>query len=650
MPFLKKSNNRQNSDVDEIIEGRPKRELEGIWKTAIYLFGVIMSLFHIYALAIAPMTRWHLYSMHILFGLVMTLSMYCATKKAKKSTIPWYDLLMIFAAVISVLYLILDAEAMAYRIGSTPNIGDLIVSGVIVLLILECTRRTSGNILPMIAIAFLLYSYFGKYIPGPLGHRGYRIAKTLSYMLSYDAIFSTPLSASATMVILFIIFGAFLAMSGSGQFFIDMAMSFTGSKRGGPAKVAVIASALFGTVSGNSVANVVSTGAFTIPMMKSTGYRSTFAAAVESTASTGGQLTPPILGSAAFIMAQLIGLPYKTIMLASIIPALLYFFTVFMMVDLEAIKNNLVGIASEKLPLKKKVLKEVYLLLPLAILIYMLSVVNASPIKSAMYAIGSTIVVYVIHCKRLNIRAIFDALSAGAASSCSLIASCATAGIVIGVLNMTGAGVKFASVIVSMSSGILYLALFLTMIASLLLGMGLPTTASYIICAAVAAPALIKLGLTNLQAHMFVFYFACVSAITPPVALAAYAAASIAKARPMQVAVTACKIGISAFIVPYMFCYAPSLLAQGDLSRVIITVVTAMVGCTMLSFGLQRQASIPLMPLYWPISIVLVVFSLFLLFPGSSSDIIGFIGSFITLGINYILMEREKVNRPLPKR
>lgn len=637
MLFVKK-----RDKAEEIIEGVPRRKLEGTWKLVMYILGIIMSLFHIYGLAVAPMTRWYLYTFHIMFGLVMTLALYCARHWSAKKSVPWYDIILIITAVSAAVYMCIDAQAMAYRIGSNPNVPDLIFTGIIVILALECTRRTSGNILPAIAVFFLLYSYFGKYIPGALGHKGYRWQKTLSYMLSYDAILSTPLSASATMVFLFILFGAFLGMSGSGPYFIDMALSFAGARRGGPAKVAVISSALFGTVSGNSVANVVSTGAFTIPMMKSIGYRNHFAGAVEATASTGGQIMPPILGSAAFIMAQLIGLPYRTIMLASLIPALLYFFTVFVMVDLEAIKDNLVGLSVDKLPKKSMILKNIYMLLPLIVLIYMLSVIQASPIKAALYGIFSSVAVYVVNYRKFSLKAAFDALSSGAIAACPLIASCCTAGIIIGVLNMTGAGVKLASVIVSIAGNSLACALFLTMITSIILGMGLPTTASYIICAAVAAPALIQLGLSSLQTHMFIFYFACISAITPPVAMAAYAAASISKSSPMKVAFTSCKIGVSAFIVPYMFCYAPSLLAQGSVGQVIFTTLTAVLGCSTLSYGFQQQCAIPLMRLNKTSGTLLIVFSLLLIYPGFLSDAIGLTGCATVIGFNYILLKREK--------
>ena len=464
-------------------------------------------------------------------------------------------------------------------------------------------------------------------------------------MLSYEAIYSSPMNASATMVFMFMVFGAFLGMSGAGNFFIDLAMSIAGSKRGGPAKVAVISSALFGTVSGNSVANVVSTGSFTIPLMKSIGYRPTFAGAVEATASTGGQIMPPILGSAAFIMAELIGAPYSEIMLASIIPALLYFFTVFMIVDIEAAKNDLVGVERSKLPKKSYVLKNIYMLLPLVVLTIVLTFMGQSPIRAASWGVITCIVVYVIKNKKLDVKLIIDAMSEGARSACGMICACGTAGIVVGVLNMTGAGIKFTSFVFDISGGYLFAALVLTMLASLVLGMGLPTSASYIICAAVAAPALIEMGLSPMQSHMFVFYFACISAITPPVAMAAYAGASIAGAKPMAVGFTACKLGICAFIVPYMFCYAPSLLWKGSALEIISVIVSSMIGAVMLSYGLERYAGCFSVPIGILPAIGLIGFSMLLIIPGTVTDLIGLAGGLFILALIYLRRKKASAQQ-----
>ena len=626
--FQKKEKTVDDLELEE--GGSKKRELTGFWKKYVYVLGIIAVLFHFYVLVIHPISYWRLYLMHILFGMLLVYAIYKPGKKFK-DTVPWYDVLLMLAGIGTVIYCITAERGMAYRMGSNPTTADLIAISIILLLLLEGTRRIYGMILPTVAIVFLLYCHFGQYFSGGLGHSGYSWKKAISYMLGYEAVFGSPMNASATMVFLFMVFGAFLTFSGAGPFFIDLAMSLAGSKRGGPAKVAVISSAFFGTVSGNSVANVVSTGAFTIPLMKSVGYKPKFAAAVEATASSGGQIMPPILGSAAFIMAELIGAPYSEIMLASIIPALLYFFTVFLMVDIEAAKNNLTGVAKEELPKRKYVLQNLYMLLPLVVLTIVMTVLNQSAIRAASWGILSCIIVYIIKNRKFSFKEIMDAMADGAKSACGMICACGTAGIVVGVLNMTGAGIKFASFVVEVANGHLLVALILTMIASLILGMGLPTSASYIICAAVAAPALIDMGLTAIQAHMFVFYFACISAITPPVAMAAYAGATISGSKPMEVGFTACKLGICAFIVPFMFCYAPTLLWKGAAGDIIVTIITALIGATMLSYGLQRYAGCFSLPLGIIPACILIASALLMIIPGTVTDLIGIAGACVVL-------------------
>lgn len=636
---------RKERDLSEEVEegGSKKRELSGFWKKYVYVVGLVMALFHIYVLVFAPIAHWNLYSIHILFGFLLVFPLY-RSSTGSKGTVPWYDVILLILGVFAAGYCLVEARGMAYRMGAAPTTLDLVAIGIIIALLLEGTRRIYGMLLPSIALLFLIYCLIGNHIPGVLGHRGYSLSKTISYMLGYEAIFGSPMNASATIVFLFIVFGAFLTMSGAGPFFIDMAMSIAGGKRGGPAKVAVISSALFGTVSGNSVANVVSTGAFTIPLMKSVGYKSKFAAAVEATASSGGQIMPPILGSAAFIMAELVGIPYSEIMMASIIPALLYFYTVFLMVDIEAAKNGLVGMEKQKLPERKYVLRHLYMLLPLMVLTTVLTVMGQSPIRAAAWGIITCIIIYIIRTQELKpalMKLILDTLSEGARSACSMICACGTAGIVVGVLNMTGAGIKFTSFVFDIANGRLLLALLLTMLASLILGMGLPTSASYIICAAVAAPALIRMGLEPLQAHMFVFYFACISAITPPVAMAAYAGASISGAKPMEVGFTACKLGICAFIVPFMFCYAPSLLWIGTIGEIMLTIVTSLIGATLLAYGLQRYAGILNTSLGVMPAVILIVFSLLLIIPGVMTDVVGISGSLLVFLFVYFRKKKS---------
>ncbi len=624
MRLFKKNESEKDVDLKKLEEdGASKRVLTGGWEKFIFFFALAMALFHIYALVLSSTTAWYLYCVHVGAGAVMTFALYRGSKKSPVDHPSKVDVVLMVLISIAFAYMCVEMNTLIYRIGVNPTALDLIVAIIVIVCVLEITRRTCGIILPIIALAFLAYAKFGHLLPSSFGHRAYSWEKVLSFQLGTDALFSSSVQASATYVFLFLLFGAYLQESGCGEFFIRFSNAVAGASRGGPAKVAVISSALFGTVSGNSVANVVTTGAFTIPLMKSIGYKPRFAAAVEATSSTGGQIMPPILGSAAFIMAALIGEPYKNIMLAAIIPAVLYFYTVFMMVDLEAAKTGLHGMSKDELPKLRDIAKEVYLLLPLIVVIVTLTVFNVSPIRAAVWgSITAIATTWVKKDSRMGIKRFFTTMSSGARSACSLVASTATAGIVVGVLNMTGAGLKLAGGIVNLSGGHLFPALVMTMVACVIMGMGLPTTASYLICVSVAAPALNDLGIPTLAAHMFVFYFACLSAITPPVALAAYAGAAIAKAKPMPVAFTACKLGIAAFIVPFMFAYAPQLIMIGTVGEIIQTLITSLIGVTAISFGLQRYV------LKYNLNIiestVLIAAALFLMYPGTATDFIGF--------------------------
>ena len=519
-----------------------------------------MAAFHIWFLGYSSMEPWALYYSHICFGVVLAYFLYPFSRRSNKRMPTLGDWACMLLAASACIYFILELDTIIYRVGVAPTSLDLFFSTVIVVLILEMTRRTNGWILPSIAIFFLAYALLGKYLPYSLGgHRGYSFARVFSYI------------------------------TGAGQFFIDIAMAVAGGKRGGPAKVAVIGSALFGTISGNSAANVVASGTFTIPMMIKVGYSPRFASAVEAVASTGGQMTPPILGAAAFIIAELTGTPYLDVALATVIPAILYFVSNFYMIDLEAYKEGLHGYAKDELPDARKVLLERgHLVIPIFVLIFVLIGLNASVIKAAIWAIYSTILcTFLRKSTRLTPEQFVAGFADGAKQAVGLIAACATAGIIIGVLNLTGTGLKFASGIIALSGGILPIALILTMGSSLILGMGLPTAAAYLICAAVIVPALTGLGVPALTGHLFIFYFACLSAITPPVALAAFTAASLGKTKPMGVALTAVRLGIVAFIVPFMFVYAPSLLWQGSLPEILGTLATSLCGVFFLGSALQ---------------------------------------------------------------
>ncbi|MEF3331102.1 TRAP transporter permease [Oceanobacillus oncorhynchi] len=632
--------NNLKPENPEIELSSAKRSLKGYQLKVFITIASFMSLFHIFVLGFYPITPWVLYTIHLGLGAILVFLVYPFKKSPKREGVTVMDVILILSVIFAGTYLILEMDQLIYRIGVAPTTLDLIVSILLIGVVLEITRRTTGLILPILAVFFILYAYFGSYFPGVLEHRGYGWDRILSYLISLEGIFSVPIGASASFVFLFILFGSFLGESGGSRFFINFAIGATGGKRGGPAKAAVLSSALFGSVSGNSVANVVSTGVFTIPLMKKIGYAPRYAGAIEAVASTGGQIMPPILGSAAFIMAQLVGVAYLDIVAASVIPALLYFVTVLIIIDLQAAKLGLKGMPKHTLPnLKEILIKEGYLFIPLLVLIFVMTVLKASPIKAAIWAIASIILVTIWRKKtRLGPKRIIRSLSNGADSALGMIAACATAGIIIGVLNLTGAGLKFASLIISFSGGHLPIALILTMCATIILGMGLPTTAAYLITAAVVAPALIQMGVDPIGAHMFVFYFACLSAFTPPVALAAYAAAGISQAKPMQVAMTAMKVGIVAFIIPFVFVYGPAILLDGSVMEIMLATITALAGAFMLASAVEGWFLAAKAPVI--VRILLIGSALTMIIPGVLTDIIGI--AIVVLAVFYQIIVKKK--------
>lgn len=571
-------------------EGYSARTLTGFTYRLFLCIGLVMALFHIYFLGYSSLEPWILYYTHLGFGLALAYLLYPFSAKSNASRPGAADIGLIVLSVAACAYFIISMNEIVFRIGVSPTPLDLVFSSLVILLVLEMTRRTNGFVLPLIAVLFILYGLYGNILPYSFGgHRGYSFSRLISYLVGMDAMLSTPLATAASFVFLFFLFSSFLASTGAGQFFIDLALGLAGGTRGGPAKVAVIGSALFGMISDSSSANVVASGTFTIPMMIKTGYSPRFSAAVESVASTGGQMTPPILGAAAFIIAELTGTPYLDIALATVIPALLYFTSIYYMIDLEALKLSLMGHKAEDLPnVRSLIVRRGHLLIPILVLLYVMIVMKASVVKAAIFGIYATVLcTFLRRDTRITVNKAVAGIADGAKQAVGLISACATAGLIIGVLNMTGTGLKFAGAVIAFSGGSIPVALFLTMCASLVLGMGLPTAAAYLICAAVVAPALTGLGVPVLTANLFIFYFACLSAITPPVALAAFTASFLARSNPMSVAFTAVRLGFVAFIVPYMFVYAPSLLFQGSPLTIATTIVTALAGVVFIGSALQ---------------------------------------------------------------
>jgi len=467
---------------------------------------------------------------------------------------------------------------------------EIFIFGLILsLIVLEASRRVLGLVLPVIAILTVVYALIGAHIPGLFGNRGYSLRRIVLSLFSDRGIYGVPTGTSASNVYLFLMFAAYLNVSGADEIFQNIAIALAGKKRGGPAKMAVIASALFGTISGSSVANVVSTGAVTIPLMKRSGYTPATAGAVEAVASTGGQIMPPIMGAAAFVLADVAGIPYATVCIASLVPALMYYISLFKMVDLEAVRYQIAGLDPSGLPsLKSTVAKGLKLFVPVGVLLVLLLGFKTTPMVAAIYSTLTIALFGVLDRKDpLTVKGILDGAVSSGQSLCSVLSACATSGIVVGIFSLTGLGLKFSNFIVQLGSNSLVLSLVLSMIVCAILGMGLPTTAAYIVCATAVAPALTKLGLPVLAAHLFLLYFASISAITPPVAVASYAAAGIANENPMKVSLVAFKLGILGFILPFAFAFNQDYLSITFSFTTLVMMLSAFVVSYALAIVLQ---------------------------------------------------------------
>ena len=497
------------------------------------------------------------------------------------------DVALALAAVTVALYIIMHAPFLRLRAGTAlAKTADMYATLAGVILILEMTRRLAGLALVIIAGVFIVYSFVGPYLPGILYHRGYTMTRFFTYVYTDQGILGPTTAISSTYIILFVAFAAFLQASRVGEYFVNFAFAAAGHARGGPAKVAVFASGLMGTINGTSAGNVVATGSLTIPLMKRVGYKPQTAAAVEAAASSGGQILPPIMGAGAFIMSEITGIPYAEIVVAAIIPAALYFACVYFNVDLAARKYDMKGLPREELPQFSKLARQAFLFIPIVTLIAALfmgySVIRAGTLAMAAAAVVSWLTPY-----PMGPRAILYALELGAKMALQLVAVCAAAGIIVGVIALTGLGTRFSSLLLGLAGNSQIAALFFAMVVSIILGMGMPTTAAYAVAASVIAPGLVQLGIQPLLAHFFIFYFAVMSAITPPVALAAYAGAAIAQSDPMKTSVESFKIGLAAFVVPFMFFSSPALLMQGTWLEVLHVVATAGFGVFLLSAAVQ---------------------------------------------------------------
>lgn len=637
-------------DLDDIMR---KYDTESRFRTLhswqaklVLIIAIAMSCFHFYTSGFGLFLLQKQGAVHIAFTMALVFLLYPASsKQSKVEGIPWYDFICAIVSVASAMYIVVYFNVLTTRSG-LPNSWDLLFGFLFIVSLLEATRRISNPVLPGLAVLALLYCYFGRYMPDMIAHRGFSIERIINHMyLGTEGIFGTPLQVSSTFVFMFILFGSVLERTGLGRFIIDLSLALAGWSTGGPAKVAVVSSGLMGMVSGSSVANVCTTGMFTIPLMKSVGYESHFAGAVEAVASTGGQIMPPVMGAAAFIMAQMLGVPYMHVVVAAIVPAVLYYFAVMVQVHFEASRLGLKGIPFSQLPPLWALIKSRgFLLIPLIAIVYFL-LAGYTPLKSAFNGILISFALSWFNKEtRLTPSRIIGAFESGARAAIGVACACATVGMIVGMGTLTGLALRIANAIVTMSGGHKILTLFYTMIASLLLGMGLPTTANFIVTSTMAAPALLLLGVPPMAAYMFVFYFGIAADLTPPVALAAYAGAGIAGSDPMKTGVTAFKLALAGFIVPYVYVYNPILLFINvdNTLHLAQAVSTALMGVFLLAMSTIGYFKAPVP---WSLRILAFGGALGMLTPGTKTDLIG-LGILVTIYLLQTLKARKiKANR-----
>ncbi|MFE4240661.1 TRAP transporter permease [Peribacillus butanolivorans] len=622
------------------------RKLTGILGYIAFIGLLAFSLFQLYTAVFGVFTAQIQRTIHLGFALSLIFLLFPANRKKRqkgKFQIAWYDIILAVLSIGVGAYWPLFFEDLVMNVGRLGTL-DFAVGLVAILLVLEATRRAVGLPIMVIAIVFVLYGLFGQYMPGFLSHRGLTFERMVQTMFfSTEGILGTPLAISSTFIFLFLLFGSFLIRTGVGQYFNDLSTAIAGRRIGGPAKVAIFSSALQGTISGSSVANVVTSGAFTIPMMKNLGYKKEFAGAVEAAASTGGQLMPPIMGAAAFLMVEFIGngITYWDIAKAASIPAILYFSGIWIMTHFEAKRLGLRGLTKEEMPSKKEVFGKIYLLIPI-IAIVLLLMSNITVTHAALYSIVISVIVGFINKDvRMKFIDIIYALVDGARTALAVAAATASAGIIVGIVTKTGLGLKLANGLIDLSGGYLIPTLMLTMVAALVLGMGSPTTANYVITSTIAAPAIILLGVPDLSAHLFVFYFGIIADITPPVALAAFAAAGVSGGEPIKTGIESSKLAIAAFIIPYIFVLSPQMLMIDttwmEVAWIVFTAMTGMIaiGAGVIGYWVRGM--------HWLERILAIVVGLLLIYPETISDIIGLTTFVILLGLQY-LRNRDKDN------
>jgi TRAP transporter 4TM/12TM fusion protein len=601
------------------------RKLPIKWNKAVTVVAVLFSSFQVYTAIFGSLAPQLQRSIHLTFALLLAYTLYPFRHSKRDKSMHIIDYVLIGASSFVALYWIFNYEPIILRAGDVTRT-DFVMGIIAVALTLEATRRVCGLPVFILGIIALLYCFFGKYVPGEFMDRGFSVQRIIAHMyLSTEGMLGIPIGVVSTFVFLFLLFGAFLKRTGVGDFFNEFANSICGKYSGGPAKVAVVSSALEGTISGSSIANTVGSGSFTIPMMIKLGYKREFAAAVEAAASTGGQIMPPVMGAAAFLMAEFTGIPYIKVCIAAALPAILYFTGIFISVHIEAVRLGLKGLPENEVPKFWTVLwKKGVLFVPVITIVVTMDM-GFTPMRAGLWGIVSAILAGAIFPEsRMSLKKFIEAFEDGARTAVAVAVVSATAGIVVGTISLTGLGLKMATGLVEMAQGNQLITMFLTMISSIILGMGVPTTANYIITSTICAPALLQLGVSLIAAHLFVFYYGIIADITPPVCSAVFAGAGIAKSDPMKTGITATKLAIGAFIVPYLFVYCPELLlgstSNVGLVRMIWVVLSAILGMYAVSSGVQG----------WMVSelniferILLFSAGLMLIYVGFITDVIG---------------------------
>jgi TRAP transporter 4TM/12TM fusion protein len=624
-----------------------QRKLPGVYQWIFYIIGISFTIFELVNFLIYPFNAWTLRSIHLSLSIILTFSIYRCYSGGTNGRPNPLDYLLMFLAIVPSLYIVWEVNRDLYgfsmRLTVDPSLTDIFVAVVTIITLLEATRRVMGLTMPIIVLIFVLYAIIGHWIPGPFQHQGYSLSRVMTFNLGLEGIYGSTLGVSATYVFLFVLFGSFLRQSGAAEAFTVLAKSIAGGYRGGTAKIAVVSSTLFGTISGSAVANAVTTGTFTIPLMIGSGFRPYFAGAVEAAAATGGILVPPVMGAAAFLLADIVQVPYSQVVIAAILPSYLYLLGVFWVVDCESRKQKILGIPRCDLPVFGQVIiSHGHLLIPIIVLLFIILVPKMSVIRAALWSILTIVIVsWMQKDTRMYLGKILESLYEGATGIIPVATACASAGIIIGIMSLTGIGVSLTNILLDITGHNLFLLLITTAIVCIILGVGVPGVAAYAITASVSAPALVDMGIAPLTAHMFVFYFSALAPVTPPVAVATFATAAIAKANIWKTGITAFKLASAGYIVPFAFIFGPVLLLQGGTPiEYILAGITATIG--VLSLGSALIGYIFKSAL-WYERVFLGLGAIVLILPGWKTDLLGIGFILVALASQIFVLKAHKV-------